>query len=46
MSDDFSFEQLLVKFFAAFKDAENKLGQCNVLVIGKTGVGKRVVINM
>lgn len=43
--NDFGFEELLTKISEAYKDAENKLGQCNVLVIGKTGVGKSTLIN-
>lgn len=45
MSEDFSFDELLNKSFAAFTEAENQVGQCNVLVIGKTGVGKSTLIN-
>ncbi|TAG62116.1 MAG: GTP-binding protein, partial [Oscillatoriales cyanobacterium] len=40
MSDDFSLDDVLINSYDAFKDAENQVGQCNVLVIGKTGVGK------
>ncbi|HLO51177.1 MAG TPA: GTPase [Kamptonema sp.] len=45
MSEDFSFDELLNQSFAAFKEAENQVGRCNVLVIGKTGVGKSTLIN-
>ncbi|HSF75004.1 MAG TPA: GTPase, partial [Microcoleus sp.] len=45
MSDDFSLDELLNRSYYAFKDAENQVGQCNVLVIGKTGVGKSTLIN-
>ena len=46
MSDhDFSFDELLTKISEVYKDAESKVGQCNVLVIGKTGVGKSTLIN-
>jgi predicted GTPase/uncharacterized protein (DUF697 family) len=45
MSDDFSLDDLLINSYDAFKDAENNVGQCNVLVIGKTGVGKSTLIN-
>ncbi|NJK69404.1 MAG: DUF697 domain-containing protein [Richelia sp. CSU_2_1] len=45
MSDDFSLDDLLNKSYDAFKDAESNVGQCNVLVIGKTGVGKSTLIN-
>ena len=45
MSDDFSLDDLLNNSYDAFKDAENNVGQCNVLVIGKTGVGKSTLIN-
>ena len=45
MSDDFSLDDLLNKSYDAFKEAENDVGQCNVLVIGKTGVGKSTLIN-
>lgn len=43
--DDFGFDDLLTKISEAYKDAESKVGQCNVLVIGKTGVGKSTLIN-
>jgi uncharacterized protein (DUF697 family)/GTP-binding protein EngB required for normal cell division len=42
---DYSFDELLSKIGDAYKDAEKQLGQCNVLVIGKTGVGKSTLIN-
>jgi small GTP-binding protein len=29
----------------SYQDTEGKLGQCNVLVIGKTGVGKSTLVN-
>ena len=45
MSDDFSLDELLNRSYYAFKEAENQVGQCNVLVIGKTGVGKSTLIN-
>ena len=45
MSRDFSFDELLNQSFVAFQEAENQVGQCNVLVIGKTGVGKSTLIN-
>jgi len=45
MSNDFSLDELLINSYEAFKDAENDVGQCNVLVIGKTGVGKSTLIN-
>ncbi|MCU0540884.1 MAG: GTP-binding DUF697 domain-containing protein [Oscillatoriaceae cyanobacterium Prado104] len=45
MSDDFSLDDLLNKSYDAFKEAETNVGQCNVLVIGKTGVGKSTLIN-
>jgi len=43
--NDFSFDDILIKISEAYKDAETKVGQCNVLVIGKTGVGKSTLIN-
>ncbi|NJM63161.1 MAG: sugar ABC transporter ATP-binding protein, partial [Oscillatoriales cyanobacterium RU_3_3] len=46
MSDDFSLDDLLNKSYDAFKDAESNVGQCNVLVIGKTGVGKSTLIKL
>lgn len=42
---DFSLDELLVKISEAYKNAEATVGQCNVLVIGKTGVGKSTLIN-
>lgn len=43
--NDFSFDELLTKISDLYKDAETKVGHCNVLVIGKTGVGKSTLIN-
>lgn len=43
--NDFSFDDILSKISEAYKDAESNVGQCNVLVIGKTGVGKSTLIN-
>lgn len=46
MSDnDFSFDELLKKVSDEYRNAEERLGQCNVLVIGKTGVGKSTLVN-
>jgi uncharacterized protein (DUF697 family)/predicted GTPase len=42
---DFSFDDILTKISEAYKNASTKVGQCNVLVIGKTGVGKSTLIN-
>ncbi|MFB2980540.1 YcjF family protein [Microseira sp. BLCC-F43] len=42
---DFSLDDILTKISEAYKNAETKVGQCNVLVIGKTGVGKSTLIN-
>ena len=42
---EFSLDDILTKIGEAYKDAESKVGQCNVLVIGKTGVGKSTLIN-
>ena len=39
---DDSLDELLEKIGDVFKEAESHLGQCNVLVIGKTGVGKNM----
>ncbi|HEY9853784.1 MAG TPA: GTPase [Leptolyngbyaceae cyanobacterium] len=43
---DLSLDDLLTKIGEAYKDMENKIGHCNVLVIGKTGVGKSTLINV
>ena len=45
MPQDLSLNELLIKISQAYTDAESKVGQCNVLVIGKTGVGKSTLIN-
>lgn len=45
MNTDFSLDDLLKKFSDAYLEAEGNMGQCNVLVIGKTGVGKSTLIN-
>ncbi|MEQ8468997.1 GTPase [Coleofasciculus sp. E1-EBD-02] len=45
MAEDFSVDQLLDKMSEAYEDAGKDTGQCNVLVIGKTGVGKSTLIN-
>ncbi|MEQ8540299.1 MAG: GTPase [Coleofasciculus sp. D1-CHI-01] len=45
MAEDFSVDQLLDKMSDAYEDAGKDAGQCNVLVIGKTGVGKSTLIN-
>jgi len=45
MAEDFSVDQLLDKMSEAYEDAGKDAGQCNVLVIGKTGVGKSTLIN-
>jgi len=45
MAEDFSVDQLLDKMSDAYEDAGKDGGQCNVLVIGKTGVGKSTLIN-
>lgn len=45
MAEDFSLDDLLKKFSDAYLEAEGKMGQCNVLIIGKTGVGKSTLIN-
>ncbi len=45
MAEDFSVDQLLDKMSDAYEDAGKDTGQCNVLVIGKTGVGKSTLIN-
>lgn len=44
-ANDYSLEDILEKIQTAYQNAENQLGQCNVLVIGKTGVGKSTLIN-
>ena len=45
MSEDFSVDELLEKMNKAYEEAESQGGKCNVLVIGKAGVGKSTLIN-
>lgn len=45
MSEDFSVDELLEKMSEAYEEAYKKAGHCNVLVIGKIGVGKSTLIN-
>lgn len=45
MSEHISFDELLGKMSEAYEDAQRKVEQCNVLVIGKTGVGKSTLVN-
>ncbi|NJK63724.1 MAG: DUF697 domain-containing protein [Synechococcaceae cyanobacterium SM2_3_1] len=45
MSKNFSLEDLLAAFNQAYLEAEGAMGRCNVLIIGKTGVGKSTLIN-
>ncbi|NEN98289.1 MAG: DUF697 domain-containing protein [Moorea sp. SIO3I7] len=45
MSEHISFDELLGKMSEAYEDAQSKVEQCNVLVIGKTGVGKSTLVN-
>lgn len=45
MSEDFSVDELLENMSEAYEEAARKLGHCNVLVIGTTGVGKSTLIN-
>lgn len=45
MSEDFSFDELLKKLYLTYQEAEMSMGQCNILIIGKTGVGKSTLIN-
>ena len=42
---DFSFDELLKELSNTYRQAEAKIGRCNILVIGKTGVGKSTLIN-
>ncbi|MBW4679365.1 MAG: GTP-binding DUF697 domain-containing protein [Microcoleus vaginatus WJT46-NPBG5] len=42
---DYSLDEVLGRIGNAYQEAESHLGQCNVLVIGKTGVGKSTLIN-
>ena len=45
MSEHISFDELLGKMSEAYEDAQSKVEQCNVLVIGQTGVGKSTLVN-
>ncbi|AOW98533.1 GTP-binding protein [Moorena producens PAL-8-15-08-1] len=45
MSEHISFDELLGKISEAYEDAQSKIEQCNVLVIGQTGVGKSTLVN-
>ena len=45
MSEDFSVDEFLENMSEAYEKAARKVGHCNVLVIGKTGVGKSTLIN-
>jgi uncharacterized protein (DUF697 family)/GTPase SAR1 family protein len=42
---DFSFNELLEEIGNVYRQAETEIGRCNILVIGKTGVGKSTLIN-
>lgn len=42
---DYSLDELVSQFGDGYREAETELGQCNVLAIGKTGVGKSTLIN-
>ena len=44
-SQDFSYAQLLEIITNKYSQALSNLGQCNILIIGKTGVGKSTLIN-
>ncbi len=44
-ADDLSLDDLLKTFSEAYLTAEGKMGRFNVLIIGKTGVGKSTLIN-
>jgi len=44
-SQDFSYEQLLGIISDKYNQAFSDIGKCNILIIGKTGVGKSTLIN-
>jgi small GTP-binding protein len=45
MSENYSLEQIVQIFIEESKKAQRELGQFNILIIGKTGVGKSTLIN-
>jgi predicted GTPase/uncharacterized protein (DUF697 family) len=45
MSENYSLEQIVQIFIEESKKAQRELGQFNILIIGKTGVGKSILIN-
>ncbi len=45
MTTDVSLDELLQKFSEAYLEAEGSMGRFNVLLIGKTGVGKSTLLN-
>ena len=45
MSEDFSVDEFVENMSEAYEEAARKAGHCNVLVIGKTGIGKSTLIN-
>jgi uncharacterized protein (DUF697 family)/predicted GTPase len=42
---DFSPAEIIKLIETAYAQAEGEMGQCNILVIGKTGVGKSTLVN-
>lgn len=42
---NYSLDQLVAETSKAYHEAKNKIGKCNVLIIGKTGVGKSTLVN-
>jgi small GTP-binding protein len=45
MSEDFTVDELWENMNKTYQETAKKVGHCNVLVIGKTGVGKSTLIN-
>ncbi|WP_229548742.1 GTPase [Nostoc sp. CHAB 5836] len=45
MVENYSLEQIVDKFLEELKKAKRELGQFNILIIGKIGVGKSTLIN-
>jgi small GTP-binding protein len=45
MSENYSLEQIVQLFIEKSKEAKRELGQFNILIIGKAGVGKSTLIN-
>lgn len=45
MSADISVRKLIQQMNKSYKEAEKEIGHCNILVIGKTGVGKSTLVN-